>query len=173
MRSRERPPWWRMVDWRVVAAVGLPVWAAAGGIAFGYKSRPAAAQRPADPPPEFVGPPAPPAETSPGGPLLWYHLAAAVTPTAAAPRPDPTVLGLAGVEARLRRAEAAAEEARKATAPRRRTGAPPAEIDGCKTFNTYVAWQSSPAEAMRRALEADKLAFVLHLAGNIEDDGFT
>ena len=46
-------------------------------------------------------------------------------------------------------------------------------VDGCQTFQTAVRFVKSPTEAMRRAREEDKLVYVLHLAGNLEDPGFT
>jgi hypothetical protein len=172
MRNRARPPWWRLVEWRVVAMVGLPFWAAAGGVALGHKSRPAPAVTVAPPAVAPVEPSAPPVSL-PGGPLLWFHLAQAAAPSGVSPRPDPQMLGLMAVDARVRRAEATAAEARRIAAPPKKPDGPPDEIDGCKTFKTYVAWRHSPADAMRRAAEADKLTFVLHLSGDLDDPGFT
>src|SRR5207248_9906408 len=90
--------------------------------------------------------------------------------------PAHDVLVAAVADAQIRRAKTAAAKPppppAPAPAPPAKAG-PPAEINGCKTFGTRVAWRPSPAEALKRAKEADKLAFVLHLAGNIEDDGFT
>lgn len=193
MRNRERPPWWRLVDWRVVAAVGLPVWAAAGVVVLGPASRAARVEGPPAPSPlavapagpdEFVGPPKPPGEALPGGPLLWFHLThIAAIPNRSPAVPAPDLLVAAAIEAQAGRAQrrdvAAAKPpppetpARPAAPPAPKKAGPPVEINGCKTFDTFVAWRPSPAEAFKRAAKADKLVFVLHLAGNIEDDGFT
>jgi len=42
-----------------------------------------------------------------------------------------------------------------------------------ETFGTSVNFLRSPAEAAREARKEDKLLFVLHIAGNFEDDRFT
>jgi len=44
---------------------------------------------------------------------------------------------------------------------------------GCQTHDTAVRFVKSPIEAMSRARREDKLVCVLHLSGNLEDDGFT
>jgi hypothetical protein len=114
-------------------------------------------------------------ESQPGGPLLWFHVPhAAAAPHLSPAAPHRDLLTAAVLDARVRRVAAATAKAAPppAAEPPAPAG-PPAEIDGCKTFDTYVAWRPSPAEALKRAKETDKLAFVLHLAGNIEDDGFT
>ena len=41
MSHRPRVRWWRLIDWRVVAAAGLPVWAAVIGFVVWDKARPA------------------------------------------------------------------------------------------------------------------------------------
>jgi hypothetical protein len=43
----------------------------------------------------------------------------------------------------------------------------------CQTFGTAVKFTRTATEAMVRAGREEKLLFVLHLAGNLEDDGFT
>ena len=45
--------------------------------------------------------------------------------------------------------------------------------EGCKLHGTAVHFVKSPVEAFKQAAKRDKLVFVLHLSGNIEDDGFT
>ena len=45
--------------------------------------------------------------------------------------------------------------------------------DGCKGYGTAVRFAKSPTVAMERAKKENKLVFVLHLSGNLEDDGFT
>lgn len=210
--------WWRLVEWRVVAAVGLPVWAAVGGaVALHAPAGPEPPPSVTGPPPIFENagplgdvleaprsveePPAPPA--GPLGPLLWSHLAfagatgAGDQPGMPPPHPlfpAPDRVWAAAVEGQVRTANRMLAQAKLAQIPvaadpvevlrpvprvvaRQRAKAerpaPPAEIGGCKTFDTFVAWRPSPQDALRRARAADKLVFLLHLAGNIEDDGFT
>jgi hypothetical protein len=43
----------------------------------------------------------------------------------------------------------------------------------CSRYGTAVDFVDSPAEAARKALKEHKLVFVLHVAGNFEDDKFT
>jgi hypothetical protein len=45
--------------------------------------------------------------------------------------------------------------------------------DGCKTFDTAVHFVKNYDEAKKRAGRQEKLVFVLHLSGNLDDDGFT
>jgi len=44
---------------------------------------------------------------------------------------------------------------------------------GCQRYRTAVNFYDSPSEARKKALEEDKLVFVLHVAGNFEEPGFT
>jgi hypothetical protein len=50
---------------------------------------------------------------------------------------------------------------------------PPAVIGGCKTHGTRVKFVRTPAEAFQTARTGDKLVYLLHLSGNLEDEGFT
>jgi hypothetical protein len=43
----------------------------------------------------------------------------------------------------------------------------------CQRYGTSVDFVDSPTEAAARALKDNKLVFVLHVAGNFEDDKFT
>lgn len=47
------------------------------------------------------------------------------------------------------------------------------EVEACQTFGTAVKFTRTAHEAMVRANHEDKLLYVLHLSGNLEDDGFT
>jgi outer membrane biosynthesis protein TonB len=55
------------------------------------------------------------------------------------------------------------------------TGLAPAATDGpsCRQFGTSVHFVDSPTQAAALALKEQKLLFVLHVAGNFEDDKFT
>jgi hypothetical protein len=44
---------------------------------------------------------------------------------------------------------------------------------GCQRYRTAVNFYDSPSEARAKAREEDKLVFVLHVAGNFEEPGFT
>jgi hypothetical protein len=43
----------------------------------------------------------------------------------------------------------------------------------CQQYRTAVNFYDSPSEARKKALEEDKPVFVLHVAGNFEEPGFT
>lgn len=43
----------------------------------------------------------------------------------------------------------------------------------CGDHGTAVVFEQSPAEAARKALEAEKLVFVLHVSGNFETPNYT
>jgi hypothetical protein len=45
--------------------------------------------------------------------------------------------------------------------------------EGCKTHETALHFVKNLSEAQKRAKKDDKLVFVLHLSGNIDDPGFT
>jgi hypothetical protein len=49
----------------------------------------------------------------------------------------------------------------------------PARTPGCQQCGTAVDFYDSPAIANKNALKDDKLVFVLHVAGNFEEPGFT
>jgi hypothetical protein len=49
----------------------------------------------------------------------------------------------------------------------------PSRTPGCQQCGTAVDFYDSPAIANRNALKDDKLVFVLHVAGNFEEPGFT
>ncbi len=165
MSARPRSRWWRVIDWRVVAAAGVPVWAAVIGFVAWDKAR--AKARPA------------------ASPVVAASLPAPVAPVEAAPPPKelpapppvvvvPVVMHQPAPPAPRRnvpfwlRDDDSAEDG--GDQPRR---SPELEADGCQTFDTAVRFVPSPTEAMRRARQEDKLVYVLHLAGNLEDEGFT
>ena len=54
--------------------------------------------------------------------------------------------------------------------------APPPQLAGqetCGDHGTTLSFASSPAEAARRALQEEKLVFVLHVSGNFETPEYT
>jgi hypothetical protein len=169
MSTRLRVRWWRLVDWRVVAAAGLPVWAAVIGFVAWDKAHPRADSA------------TPAAVTS--LPTL------AVTAPVALPTPAPSDDQQAGSpDSRVIVVPYPVTRPVKAVRPARdvpfwlrdESGEPPAlesenaDPDaGCQTHGTAVKFVKSPTEAMSRARREDKLVCVLHLSGNLEDDGFT
>jgi hypothetical protein len=44
---------------------------------------------------------------------------------------------------------------------------------GCQQYHTKVDFYDSPEVAIKNAVKEDKLVFVLHVAGNFEEPGFT
>jgi hypothetical protein len=151
-----RPPWWKLIDWRLVAAVALPLWAFMFGAILTYRPARVAAQGPPGPPPTVT--PAPPDS---------------VTPPPVVPTAPPAVVPLVvpvpvGAETPN---PAGAEEP-----PPPQFRLPDTEVaapDRCKTYDTKVRFHANPVEAKEEAKKARKMVFVLHLSGNLEDPGFT
>jgi hypothetical protein len=152
-----------VIDWRVVAAAGVPVWAAVIGFVAWDKTRPrpaapaAVAALPALVLPAPVAPPPSEPAKQPPPPVVVVPV---VMHQPAAPAPRRKVPFWLREEADEPRAEDAGEQVE-------------APADGCRTFDTAVRFVKSPTEAMGRARDEDKLVYVLHLSGNLEDEGFT
>src|SRR5687768_5702430 len=93
MSARARSPWWRVIDWRVVLAVGVPAWYAAGALVVAHQARASSrpvsrpAPPPEPPPPAPVAPEPPPVLPGGVGPFTWF----AVTAAAVDPRISPAV----------------------------------------------------------------------------------
>ena len=144
-----KPRWWRVVDWRLVAAVGLPVWA----FLFGLMISP----RPA---PEVVaGPIATPVEEIPMPRAIVVRESEPVVVTVpiAVPVPGESVVVV----------EPAAPPAFQL---------PDTEVlpaDKCQQFGTKIRFHAGPVEAATAAKAAKKMMLVLHISGNFEDPGFT
>ena len=47
------------------------------------------------------------------------------------------------------------------------------EVASCGNHGTSVVFEASPAEAARKAIEEEKLVFVLHVSGNFETPKYT
>jgi hypothetical protein len=166
-----------VVDWRVVAVAGVPLWAMVGGLVAWQKWPPQAAAvgpvvsavSPVFTPPPVVEFLPPPRVEEPVNPFK------VVTTQPAEAKPvaiDPEVAELVADGLRKAFWELMAgkpEDGRVA-------GVPPEKRDvpaGCKTHGTALHFVKSYDEAKQRAAKERKLVFVLHLSGNIEDDGFT
>lgn len=166
----------RATDWRLVAAIGLPVWAFVIGVVVAHKPAPAApapqpvevAVVPATPPaPETNNTIPPPREvvvrteyqpipilvpiTPPGEP----GAPPVAAPPAPAPEPPaPPVVVALPVEFKL----------------------PASEVmpaDRCKTFDTKIRFHPDLASAAEDAKQSKKMILVLHISGNFDDPGFT
>jgi len=154
-----RPPaaagWWKLIDWRTVAAVGLPLWAFVFGLMVPRKAAPS----PPEPPAVVAAPPAAAPDDSipPPREIVVREAPPAVVPV-------PVVVAVPAEPAAVA-ADAAAE-----------FRLPDAELmpaDRCKTFDTKVRFHRGPAEAAAEAKASKKMLFVLHISGNFEDPGFT
>jgi hypothetical protein len=115
-------------------------------------------------------------------------LAAASAPVEAPPAPEPQV---AAESVRVEAPPAPKQPVTAPPAPEQQASAPPpsppevadssvlklAAAQGkgttCQQYGTAVSFYDSPAEARAKAREEDKLVFVLHVAGNFEEPGFT
>lgn len=179
--------WWRVIDWRLVIAAGLPAWALVAGVVFWGKSKCGTVPIPGEPGSVVETAPlarlVPDTEAAPL-PRQVNELAElprlvredAPPPRAAADTPaDPVAdpVALLNAVADLGRWLAAPKPVVKIDA---KPAVPPITRpvpDGCKTHGTAVHFTRSTLVAMKQAQAKDKLVFVLHLSGNIEDDGFT
>ena len=173
-------PWWKVIDWRIVLLTGIPAWLLiGGGIAIMQSKR--------SKPPIVVTPPAPPTvpsliqstEVLPAPRAVLEIVAAPHSVSfevVVAPREvlaDPArldVARLASFAEKIWRSQFATPAAPGAVA---KPALPKGVPDGCKSYGTSLHFVKSPVEAFKQGAKEDKLVFILHLAGNIEDDGFT
>jgi hypothetical protein len=147
---------WKLIDWRLVAACGLPVWAFLFGLIVSH--RPTAI-----------------ANAAPGENLSITERADGI---AEAPMPreivlrelDPQVLSVPLVI--------------PVPVPNEPIGVvipvghhlPASELlpaDRCKTYETKIRFHPTMADAADEARKAKKMLFVLHISGDFEDPGFT
>jgi hypothetical protein len=163
MSHRPRVRWWQLIDWRVVAAAGLPVWAAVIGFVVWDKARPATPTVAALPTPAVTVPVALPTPAPAEDQTEPPDSRVIVVPYPV-PQPVKAVRPARDVPFWLR------DESGEPPALEPETADPDA---GCQTHGTAVKFVKSPTEAMSRARREDKLVCVLHLSGNLEDDGFT
>lgn len=147
----ERPRWWRVVDWRLVSAVGLPLWAFLIGLMIPRKVEPVVAGSPP------VVSPSDPDDAIPPPRAIVVREAEPVVLTV--PVPVPITDGVAVFPP-------AAPEFKL----------PDAEVmpaDKCKQFGTKVRFHGTPVEAATEAKASKKMMMVLHISGHFEDPGFT
>ncbi len=161
-----RPGLFRVIDWRLVAAIGLPVWAFLIGAVVMHKSAP-----------RIPGPPIP-APTTPIETAAVPPAAPAAAETAPAPRevvirteyrpvPVPVPVLTSGEPGAGAAAEPAAAVEFKL---------PPSEVlpaDRCKTFDTKIRFHPDLTAAASEAKTSKRMLLVLHISGNFDDPGFT
>jgi hypothetical protein len=150
-----------MTDWRLVAAIGLPLWAFLLGVVV--------TRKPAPPAP-------PPAETA----------AMVPAPQLPSPQPAPPTLPEVIVRTELQPLPVVvpvpvptATEPAVAFAP----PAPAVEFklpatevmpaDRCKSYDTKLRFHPDIATAAEEAKTSKKMLLVLHISGNFDDPGFT
>ena len=146
-------PWWKVIDWRLVAAVLLPLWAFLFGVMVPRKAATAVVLSP---------PEAPPVVTSSFGETI--PMPREIVLRAAEPVVVPVVVPVPVP------AEQAAAKPAEFQLPASELFASP---DKCKTFGTKVRFHSGPADAIAEAKSSKKLLFVLHISGHFDDPGFT
>ncbi|HJZ58980.1 MAG TPA: hypothetical protein VKE74_28815 [Gemmataceae bacterium] len=146
-------PWWKLIDWRLVAAAGLPLWAFVFGLILAHRpARLAAQATPEHPPaapasPDNLAPPPREVVVREGEPAV----VPLVVPVPVAAEP---VVVAAPAAFRLPDTEVA-------------------PADRCKTFETRIRFHPGLVEAAEEAKKAKKMMFVLHISGHFEDPGFT
>lgn len=141
-------PWWRLIDWRLVAAAGLPLWAFAFGMMVA--GAPATAVDPATPPEIVMVPP--PDDAIPPPREVVVRQAESITLPVVVPVPIPAAKP---PEFQLPVTELLPTE------------------DKCRTFGTTVRFHKTAAEAVAEARDTRKMPFVLHISGHFDDPGFT
>jgi hypothetical protein len=152
----------RMIDWRLVAAVGLPLWAFLIGALVMHKSRPSiaavavaensAAVEPSEPPPAPAR-----AEVIPA-PREVVVRTEIVTVPVIVPIPTTGVPASAdaggGADFKLPMSEVVS-------------------TDRCQTFDTKIRFHPGLPEAAEESKTSKKMLLVLHISGDFDDPGFT
>ncbi len=167
-------PWWKIVDWRIVTVIAVPVWLAVAGGIYLATGTPTAERLPAT--------------VSPGALTTQSRevlpAPRAVREVVEAPRPVEIEVVAAPREIRIDPAivDFLAEAIRNFRLPGQAPPPAVAKLDavpvpegpeGCKLHGTALHFVKSPVEAFKLGSKQENLVFILHLAGNIEDDGFT
>ncbi|QJW93433.1 hypothetical protein [Frigoriglobus tundricola] len=149
----------RIIDWRLVAAVGLPLWAFLIGVVVTHKARPSIAVAedpltagPGDPPPTSAI-----VETIPAPREVVVRTEIVTVPVVV---PFPTSGMPLGAD----------------TGGAADFKLPMSEVvstDRCQTFDTKIRFHPGLPEAAEEAKGAKKMLLVLHISGNFDDPGFT
>jgi hypothetical protein len=154
-----QPGLFQLVDWRLVAAIGLPLWAFLIGFIVAQRSAPRAPVPEPAAVAEFTGP-NPPAP-APEEPIPAPREVVVRTEVVAVPVAVPVVVPGEGEPV------AAAPGEFKLPASEVLPG------DRCKTFETKIRFHGGLPEAAEEAKLSKKMLLVLHISGNFDDPGFT
>jgi hypothetical protein len=147
---------WKVIDWRLVAACGLPLWAFIIGLLLSPRpARVVQAAPPDTPVPVVVPSPAVGVEEAPMPREIVVREAEpqVVSVPVVVPVPVPGE-PIAAAEFRL----------------------PASELlpaDRCKTFDTKVRFHPTLVDASDEARKLKKMMLVLHISGDFDDPGFT
>ena len=148
-------PFWKVIDWKLVVACGLPLWAFLLGVIVSPRQGRMAHALPPDNPPAVT----------PGG------IEEAPMPRAIVIREtEPQVLSIPLVVPVPVRGETVA------VAVPVEFQLPASELlpaDRCKTFETKVRFHPTMVDAADEARKSKKMLFVLHISGDFDDPGFT
>lgn len=146
-------PFWKLIDWRLVAACGLPIWAFLFGLAV--SPRPTRIVEAHPPEPAAAASDAIDEAPMPRAIVIRESEPQVISVPLVIPVPVPgETIVVAPVEFRL----------------------PASELlpaDRCKTFETKVRFHPTLADAGDEAKKSKKLLFVLHISGDFDDPGFT
>jgi hypothetical protein len=147
-------PLWRLIDWRLVAACGLPLWAFLFGMLL--SPRPVSVAQAA---PEYAPTALEPAITAAPMPreiVIRESEPRVLSVPLVVPVPVPTEpIGVVrAVENQL-------------------PGSEMLPADRCKTFETKIRFHPTMADAADEARRSKKMLFVLHISGDFDDPGFT
>jgi hypothetical protein len=149
-------PFWKVIDWRLVAACGLPLWAFLFGMLLGprpvHLARAAPVEEPIVSPLESAIAEAP----MPRAIVIREAEPQVVSVPLVVPVPVPAepVGVVQAIENQLPASELL-------------------PVDRCKTFETRIRFHPTLADAADEARKARKLLFVLHISGDFDDPGFT
>jgi hypothetical protein len=149
-------PIWKLIDWRLVAACGLPLWAFLFGMLLSPRPVPLAQAAPSELPAGLPSEPAIAEAPMPRAIVIRAAEPQVVSVPLVVPVPVPTEpVGVVQiVENQLPASELL-------------------PVDRCKTFETKIRFHPTLADAADEARKARKLLFVLHISGDFDDPGFT
>jgi hypothetical protein len=159
----------RIIDWKLVAAIGLPLWAFVIGIVIAWNPRPSSP------------PPAEPGETAAVAPHPAQPNLPPAPPTPAPvetiPMPREIVVRTEVVRVPVEApVPVPSEPVAVAPAAAPAAAAPldfTAPAGKCKTYDTKVHFHPTITDAKDEAKKSGKMVFVLHISGDFDDPGFT
>lgn len=147
-------PFWKLIDWRLVAACGLPVWAFLLGMLL--SPRPAWLAHAA---PAMGGEPETGVAIAPMPREIVVHQTDPVVVSVPLVVPVPVPTEPIGFVA--------------AAADNKLPASELLPLDRCKSYDTKLRFYPTLADAADEARKARKMLFVLHISGDFEDPGFT